>query len=309
MTPRSPPPRTCLYSNDPAVHGPVVSGSPRPRTPRTRRLADAVRHPPPGAKAVAIATVSTVIVLAVAGFIAVNSPGWERVQSMFFNADVFSERFLQILRAFRTNVEIFITAQILILIVGLVLAILRSLQGPVFFPVRAAVTIYIDVFRGVPSILIIFLLGFGIPALRLPGTTTEPWFWAVVALTLIWSAYVAEVYRAGIESVHPSQNAAARSLGLSATQSMRYVVLPQAVRRVIPPLLNDSIGLLKDTALVAFIGAVEAFRRAQIIQTAEFNLTPYLITAVIFLLLTIPMARFVDWPVARDRKRLLAGTR
>jgi polar amino acid transport system permease protein len=284
-----------------------VSGTSRDRPSRTSRLAGSLRHPPPGAKAVTIATVSTIAVLAVVAIVVVNSPGWERVQSAFFSAEVFGERFLQILGAFRKNVEIFLISQVLILMGGLVLAILRSLQGPVFFPIRAAATIYIDVFRGVPSILVIFLLGFGIPALRIEGTTTDPWFWAVVALTLIWSAYVAEVYRAGIDSVHQSQNAAARSLGLSAAQSMRYVVLPQAVRRVIPPLLNDSIGLMKDTALVSFIGAVEAFRRAQIIQAAEFNFTPYLITAVIFLLLTIPMARFVDWLVDRDRRRQLAG--
>lgn len=286
-----------------------MSGTSRDRPSRTSRLAGTLRHPPPGAKAVTIATVSTIAVLAVAAFIVVNSPGWERVQSSFFSAEVFGQRFTQILGAFRKNVEIFLISQVLILMGGLVLAILRSLQGPVFFPIRAAATVYIDVFRGVPSILVIFLLGFGIPALRIEGTTTDPWFWAVVALTLIWSAYVAEVYRAGIDSVHPSQNAAARSLGLSASQSMRYVVLPQAVRRVIPPLLNDSIGLMKDTALVSFIGAVEAFRRAQIIQAAEFNFTPYLITAVIFLLLTIPMARFVDWLVERDRRRQVAGGR
>ncbi len=141
------------------------------------------------------------------------------------------------------------------------------------------------------------------------GFEPDPFRWALVALTLVWSAYVAEVYRAGIESVHPSQNAAARSLGMSATQSMRYVVLPQAVRRVIPPLLNDSIGLLKDTALVSFIGAVEIFRRAQIIQAAEFNFTPYLIVSVIFLAVTIPMSRFVDWLVARDRRRQMADAR
>ncbi len=284
-----------------------MSGTSRDRPSRASRLAGSLRHPPPGAKAVTIATVSTIAVLAVVAIVVVNSPGWERVQSAFFSAEVFGERFLQILGAFRKNVEIFLISQVLILMGGLVLAILRSLQGPVFFPIRVAATIYIDVFRGVPSILVIFLLGFGIPALRIEGTTTDPWFWAVVALTLIWSAYVAEVYRAGIDSVHQSQNAAARSLGLSAAQSMRYVVLPQAVRRVIPPLLNDSIGLMKDTALVSFIGAVEAFRRAQIIQAAEFNFTPYLITAVIFLLLTIPMARFVDWLVDRDRRRQLAG--
>lgn len=253
--------------------------------------------------------VSTLVVLTIVALIVVNSPGWERVQTSFFNAQVFGERFDQILGAFRTNIEIFVVSQVLILAGGLVLAIMRGLQGPIFFPIRAAAVIYIDIFRGVPSILIIFLLGFGIPALRLPGVTTDRWFYAVVALTLIWSAYVAEVYRAGIESVHPSQNAAARSLGLSSTQSMRYVVLPQAFRRVIPPLLNDSIGLMKDTALVAFLGLVEAFRRAQIIQSAEFNFTPYLITAVIFLLLTIPMSRFVDWLVARDRRRQVAGVR
>ncbi len=249
------------------------------------------------------------MLLVVVAFIVVNSPGWERVQATFFSFDVFDERFEQLVRAFQKNIQIFLISQVLVLVGGLVLAVMRSLQSPVFFPIRAAATIYIDIFRGVPSILVIFLLGFGIPALRIPGTTTEPFFWAIVALTLIWSAYVAEVYRAGIESVHPSQNAAARSLGLSAAQSMRYVVLPQAVRRVIPPLLNDSIGLLKDTALVSFIGAVEIFRRAQIVQAAEFNFTPYLIVAVIFLLLTIPMSRFVDWLVARDRKRQMAGSR
>jgi polar amino acid transport system permease protein len=276
---------------------------------RSRRLIQAIREPPAGATTVLIATVSTVIVLTVAGFSVVNSPGWPRVQSTFFDGEVFVERFPQILAAFRKNLELFISAQALILIGGLVLAILRGLPGPVFFPIRAAAVVYIDVMRGIPSVLVIFLLGFGIPALRIEGTTTDPWFWGLIALTLLWSAYVAEVYRAGIESVHPSQYAAARSLGLSAFQAMRFVVLPQAIRRVIPPLLNDSIGLMKDTALISFIGAVEVFRRAQIIQAAEFNFTPYLITAVIFLVLTIPMARFVDWLVARDRRRQLAGAR
>jgi polar amino acid transport system permease protein len=276
---------------------------------RPRRFIEAIREPPPGATTVAIATVSTFIVLAVVGFIVVNSPGWPRVQATFFDSEVFAERLPQILAAFRKNLELFVAAQALILIGGLILAIMRGLSGPVFFPFRAAAIVYIDVMRGIPSVLVIFLLGFGIPALGIEGTTTDPWFWGLVALTILWSAYVAEVYRAGIESVHPSQNAAARSLGLSAFQAMRFVVLPQAIRRVIPPLLNDSIGLMKDTALISFIGAVEAFRRAQIIQSAEFNFTPYLITAVIFLALTIPMARFVDWLVARDRRRQVAGPR
>ena len=286
-----------------------MSGPGPSRPPRSQRFVEALRHPPQGARTVAIASISTIALLVVVAFIVVNSPGWERVQATFFSFEVFHERFEQLVRAFQKNIQIFLISQVLVLIGGLILAVMRSLQSPVFFPIRAAATIYIDIFRGIPSILVIFLLGFGIPALRIPGTTNEPFFWAIVALTLIWSAYVAEVYRAGIESVHPSQNAAARSLGLSATQSMRYVVLPQAVRRVIPPLLNDSIGLLKDTALVSFIGAIEIFRRAQIVQAAEFNFTPYVIVAVIFLLLTIPMSRFVDWLVARDRKRQMAGAR
>jgi polar amino acid transport system permease protein len=169
--------------------------------------------------------------------------------------------------------------------------------------------VYIDLFRGLPSILIIYVLGFGIPALGIPGVTNNVYFWAIVALVLVWSAYVAEVYRAGIDSVHPSQAAAARSLGLSGFQTFRYVVLPQAVRRVIPPLLNDLIGLLKDTALVSFLGPVEAFKRSQILASGSFNFTPYLVSAMLFLLLTIPMARLVDWLIARDRKRYLAGAR
>jgi polar amino acid transport system permease protein len=286
-----------------------VSDSKPTRPPRSQRYAEALRHPPPGAKAVAIATTSTIVLLVVVMFIVVNSPGWARVQETFFDFEIVGERFDDILYYFRINVQLYLAAQVLVLIGGLVVAVMRSLPGPVFFPIRMTAVIYIDIFRGLPSILVIFVIGFGIPALRLPGLGPDPFRYALIALTLIWSAYVAEVYRAGIESVHPSQNAAARSLGLSSGQSMRYVVLPQAVRRVIPPLLNDSIGLLKDTALVAFLGIVEAFRRAQIIQAAEFNYTPYLIVAAVFLLLTIPMSRFVDWLVARDRKRQMAGAR
>ena len=286
-----------------------MSDSTPTRPSRSQRYAEALRHPPPGAKAVAIATTSTIVLLVVVMFIVVNSPGWSRVQETFFDFEMVGERFDDIVYYFRVNVQLYLAAQVLVLIGGLVVAVMRSLPGPVFFPIRMTAVIYIDIFRGLPSILVIFVIGFGIPALRLPGLGPDPFRYALIALTLIWSAYVAEVYRAGIESVHPSQSAAARSLGLSAGQSMRYVVLPQAVRRVIPPLLNDSIGLLKDTALVAFLGIVEAFRRAQIIQTAEFNYTPYLIVAAVFLLLTIPMSRFVDWLVARDRKRQMAGAR
>jgi polar amino acid transport system permease protein len=160
----------------------------------------------------------------------------------------------------------------------------------------------------VPSVLFIFLLGFGVPALGVDWLPNDPFFWGVVTLVLVYSAYVSEVYRAGIESVHPSQAAAARSLGLSHLQTMRHVVIPQAVRRVIPPLLNDFIGLQKDTAFVSFIGVIEVFRQAQVDESASFNFTPYLVTAFLFLLLTVPLIHVTDWLVARDRSRLLAGT-
>jgi polar amino acid transport system permease protein len=165
----------------------------------------------------------------------------------------------------------------------------------------------VDVFRALPGVLIIYILGFGIPGLNVEGVPTDPFFYAVIALTLIYSAYVSEVYRAGIDSVHPSQSAAARSLGLSQWQALRYVVLPQAIRRVIPPLLNDFIGLQKDTVLVSYIGVVEIFRQSQITEAAHFNYTPYLATALVFLVMTIPLARFTDWLVARDRRRAAAN--
>jgi polar amino acid transport system permease protein len=167
--------------------------------------------------------------------------------------------------------------------------------------------VYTDLFRGIPTILVIYILGFGAPALQLTGIPKSAFFWGIVALVLVYSAYVAEVYRAGIESVHPSQVAAARSLGLSRWKSLRFVVLPQAVRRVIPPLLNDFIGLQKDTALLALIGVLETFRRSQVNVAGQFNYTPYLATALLFVLITIPLARFTDWLIARERSRRQAG--
>jgi polar amino acid transport system permease protein len=203
-------------------------------------------------------------------------------------------------------VKIFLIAEVFILVLGLLIAILRSLPAPVFFPVRLLATAYTDFFRGVPTILVIYLLGFGVPALQLSGVPKSEFVWGSVALVLVYSAYVSEVYRAGIESVHPSQEAAARSLGLTRAQSMRFVVVPQAVRRVVPPLLNDFIGLQKDTALVALIGPVEAFRQSQIEVARNFDYTPYFATALLFVLLTIPLARLTDWLVARERRRRLA---
>jgi len=262
----------------------------------------------PGASRYAlIAAASTVVVFALLAYVVVNAPGWERVKASFFDWDQFVESAPGIVAAFRINIALFLTAEVLILIFGLLLAVLRGLPGPVFFPVRLLATIYVDVFRALPGLLVIFVLGFAIPGLRLPGVPDEPFFWAVVALTLLYSAYVSEVYRAGIESVHPSQAAAARSLGLTQLQALRFVVVPQAVRRVIPPLLNDFIGLQKDTVLVSAIGIVEIFRQTQLRLQATFNFTPFLVTAIVFLLVTIPLARFTDWLVSRERDRRYAA--
>ena len=259
------------------------------------------------ARSVAIALVSTVVFFAVLILVVTNSPGWPEVKTAFFNREVFSDSFPEILRAFWLNIKIFCVAEVFILAFALVIAVLRSLPGPVFFPIRALAIAYTDFFRGIPTILLIFILGFGVPALGLSGVPTSALVWATVALIIIYSAYVAEVYRAGIESVHPSQDAAARSLGLSHGQSLRYVVVPQAVRRVIPPLLNDFIGLQKDTALVALIGPVEAFRQAQIDTSATFNFTPYVAAALIFVAFTIPLARLTDYLNERSRRRRLAA--
>jgi polar amino acid transport system permease protein len=253
------------------------------------------------------ATLSSIVVFGVLGYFIVTSPGWPRVQETFFSFAFFQQSLPKMLPALWKNIQAFVVAETLILVLALVLAVMRSLPGPVFFPFRLMAVAYIDLFRAVPSILVVFILGFGIPGLRLEGVTNDPFIWGIVALVLVWSAYVAEVYRAGIESIHPSQEAAARSLGLSRAQGLRYVVLPQAVRRVLPPLLNDFIGLQKDTALLSFIGVIEIFRRTQIEAGGSFNFTPYLVTGVIFLVLTIPMARFVDYLALRDRRRQLAG--
>jgi polar amino acid transport system permease protein len=254
-----------------------------------------------------VALISTVVFFGVVAWVVVNSPGWPAVKESFFNAEVFAASAPAIVRAFWVNIQLFVISEVLILVLGLVVAVLRSLPGPVLFPVRLMTTVYVDVFRALPGVLVIYILGFGIPALGLPGVPVDPFFYAIVALTLVYSAYVSEVYRAGIESVHPSQEAAARSLGLSRFQALRHVILPQAVRRVVPPLLNDFIGLQKDTVLVSYIGIVEIFRQSYIEQAGNFNFTPYMVTALVFIVFTIPLARFTDWLVARDKRRQAAG--
>ena len=247
--------------------------------------------------------VFTVVVVVLVG----RSSGWPVVQETFFSPEQFSTSFPELLSAFWLNVRIFLIAEPLILILGLLVALARGLRAPVFLPLRVIATVYVDVFRGVPTILVIFLLGFGMPALRLPGVPSDPIFWGTTALVLSYGAYVAEVFRAGINSVHPSQRMAARSLGLSHWQTDRYVVLPQAVRNVVPPLLNDFISLQKDTALVAVLGPIEVLRQAQIDASFTFNYTPYVAAACIFIALTIPMTRFADWVQRRSARKQRAG--
>ena len=280
------------------------SGSvPPARTTRGPRLGLGAE----GARSLLIAAVSTVVVFGLIAYVVVNSAGWPRVQAQFLDAELFWSSLPKLVSKFWVNVQLFLMAEVLILVFGLLLAVIRSMPGPVFFPLRLMATIYVDVFRALPGVLVIIALGIGIPALRIEGVPKDEFFWAIVVLTLVYSAYVSEVYRAGIESVHASQSAAARSLGLSQLQTMRYVVVPQAIRRVIPPLLNDFIGLQKDTVLVSFIGVVEIFRQTQIISAANFNFTPYVATALIFLVVTIPLARFTDWLIARERRRGQGG--
>ena len=278
-----------------------------PEVERRSRLLGGLHFEGEGARGVAIALLSTAVFLTVVVVAVTQSAGWPEVKRSFFDWGDISSSFPDIARAFVLNVKIFLVCEVCILALALFIAVLRSLPGPVFFPLRALAIIYADLARGVPTILVIALLGFGAPALQLTGVPRSRVFWAGVGLILVYSGYVAEVYRAGIESVHPSQEAAARSLGLTRFQALRRVILPQAIRRVIPPLLNDFIGLQKDTALVGTLGVVEAFNQSQIDTAATFNYTPYLAAAVLFVAITIPLARFTDWLILRGRRRQLAA--
>jgi polar amino acid transport system permease protein len=258
-------------------------------------------------RSASVATVSTIVFLAVVVGALVFSPGWPRVRETFFSWDQFQKSFPDVLSGFWLNVRIFLVAEPVILILGLLVALVRGLRTPAFFPLRALSVGYTDVFRGIPTILLVYLVGFGIPALNLQGMPSDPVLLGGFALVLSYGAYVAEVFRAGIDSVHPSQRAAARSLGLSQAQSLRFVVLPQAIRRVVPPLLNDFASLQKDTALVAVLGPLEALRQAQIHSAETFNYTPFLAAALLFIALTVPLARFTDHLAVRAARRRAPG--
>jgi polar amino acid transport system permease protein len=254
-----------------------------------------------------ISSISMVLFLAAVVALIVASPGVNKVVESFFSAAGFEESFGTVAEGFWLNVKLMLLAEVLVLICGLGIAVVRSLQSPALLPFRIAAIIYTDVFRGIPLLLVIFIVGFGLPALQLAVISDQSVFtYGVIALTLVYSAYVAEVYRAGIDSVHPSQAASARSLGMTQWQAMRHVVLPQAVRRVIPPLLNDFIGLQKDTALISVLGLVEAARAAEQYASTTFNFTGYTMAALLFIAITIPLARVTDWLIDRDRRRMAA---
>jgi polar amino acid transport system permease protein len=261
-----------------------------------------------GAVGALIAVVSTVVFFGVVIWLIGRSSTWPEVREAFFSKDHFQDSFPLVWKGFRKSMQLFAISQVLILAFALLVAVARSLRGPAFFPIRLLSVLYIDLFRGIPLYLVIVLLGFGVPrALQFErgSLLANPEFWAVVALVLSYSAYTAEVYRSGIDSVHESQRSAARALGLTQWQSMRFAVLPQAIRNVIPALLNGLVSLQKDVALVSVIGIREAVREAEIYTSRYFNYTSYVAATVLFLAASIPIARFTDWYTARDRRRRL----
>ncbi len=259
-------------------------------------------------RSTAISTSLLVLVLVVAAVVVGSSPGWPRVRETFFSWDDAVAVFPAILDGFWLNVQLFLVCEVAILVLGLAVALARSARSPWLAPVRAAAVVYTDLFRGVPTILLILMLGFGVPALQLQGLPTDEVFWAGVALVLSYGAYVAEVFRAGIDSVHPSQVSSAEALGLSRAQTMRHVVVPQGVRRVVPPLLNDFISLQKDTALVSAVAVFDSVFAARDYTAYNFNYTPYVVVACFFIVLTVPLARFTDWLTRRWMERERAGS-
>ena len=246
-----------------------------------------------------IAVLSTVVFAAVLLFAVTSSPGWPRVRDSFFDLRIGWDSLPALLEGLWLNIRVLVVCQVLILIFGLGLAAVRTLRGPVWFPLRALATGYVDLFRGLPLLICLYLVGFGLPGLRLSGLPTSPVLLGGLALVLIYSAYVAEVLRAGIESVHPSQLAAAKSLGLNYRRTMRLVVLPQATRRVTPALLNDFVALQKDCGLISVLGAVDAVRAAQIQAATTYNFTPYVMAGLLFVALAVPSARLADWASKR----------
>ena len=253
-------------------------------------------------RSILVATLSTIfVILAIVVFVPMT-PGWEKVQKSFFNGVVLSKTFPKLLDAFTVNVMIFAWSAPAIAVLGLMIALARDAKSPALFPLRIFGAAFTDIFRGVPVILTVYLIGFGIPGLGLPRPWNSPFIWGSLALILTYSAYVAEIFRAGIDSVHPSQRSAALSLGLSERQVMRDVILPQAIRNVVPSQMNMLIALQKDVSLLSFIGPVEIFRQAGVYKSLFANFTPYVGAAIIFLIVTIPATRYADYLMARQMR-------
>ena len=250
-----------------------------------------------------IALASSLAVIGLLVALIPQTPGWYKVKRSFFNGPILDETFPALLRAFVKDIQIFLWCAPCILVLGMLLAICRNVRSPLLFPLRLFAAAYTDIFRGIPVILTILLIGFGIPGLGMDRPWNSPYLWGSVALILAYSSYVSEVFRAGIESIHESQRAGARSLGLSTSQTLRHIIIPQAIRRVIPPLMNDFVSLQKDVALISLIGPIEILRQAGIDKSKFANFTPYVGAAIIFLLLTIPETRFVDHLMSRERRR------
>lgn len=253
----------------------------------------------------AIGALSVVVVFGLIGWIVTSAEQWPRIKLQFFNVDAMIAAFPRVLQGFWINIQVWLTVLVCILIWALLLAVVRSLRAPWFAPFRLMVVIYIDIFRGVPVLLLVLLFGFGIPALNLPGLPNSGLFWGSVAMVLSYAAYVAEIYRSGIDAVHEGQRSAAKSLGLSEWQMMRYAILPQALRNVVPALMNIVVALQKDVALLSVIGVRDAVREAQIYTASTFNYSSLIVAAGLFLLATVPMARLADYLTRRDRERRL----
>jgi polar amino acid transport system permease protein len=290
-----------MSTTDSPVHQQVdraVAWSPSQREQERTLIRRAITR-----RRILVSTISSLTVLAAVTAVILKSPGWTVVKTTFFDLHYGISVAHLVTRGLITNIELTIIASIAIGIFSLLLALARTSRSAALTPLRFLATAYVDIFRGIPLILVILLVGFGVPALQLQGITSNVFVLGTTAIVLTYSAYVAEVLRSGILSIHPSQRAAARSLGLSHHQTMRHVVLPQAVRRVVPPLLNDFISLLKDTGLVSILGVVDAVRAGQIESSRTFNYTPYVVAAVLFLIITIPLTRYTDYVLMKSINR------
>jgi polar amino acid transport system permease protein len=256
---------------------------------------------------VLISLLSVIVVFGGAAYFVTSAAQWPRIQLQFFNLDAIIASFPAVARGFMVSLQIWLISLVCIGIWALVLAIFRAMNGPWFAPLRIFAIIYVDLFRGLPALLLVLLFGFGIPALNLPGLPSSGMFWGGVALILSYSAYATEVYRSGIEAVHEGQNMAAKALGLTQWQTLRYAILPQALRNVVPAMLNLVVALQKDVALLSVLGVRDAVREAQIYTARTFNYSSLVAAAILFLLATIPLARLTDHLQRRDRQRRLQG--